>query len=241
MKVLLSPLLACMMPMLFANTLPQGWHWYNVPVTTTQPSISNLTPTEQLKVIQQGYDEAKAQAILYPTESNVTLYLEMQQFMTDHASDFAAMWPEVLLDHPELNYHITHPTEQAVSQAINGQKTSDEVTAVQALAAQNGILFFYRGNQQIDQEMAQNIANFAKTYNIAVLPVSVDGNVLTSIFQNSKVDHGEAAKLGIQYFPAVILFNDQTKKVQPIAYGYLAQDELLQQFLLVYSNFKAEF
>lgn len=245
MRRMLILLLVFMLPHLYADVspYPEGWHWYNVPAvpgSQETPSIKNLTPLQQLKIIQQGMDEAKARATLYPTEANVTAYYEMQAFALDQSSAFAAMTPKMLLDHPALNYQITHPTEQAIVHEVNGQKTTDEVSAVKALAATNGILFFYRGKQLIDQQMAQNVKNFATAYNIAILPVSVDGTILP-VMTNSQVDHGEAAAMGIQYFPAVVLFNDETHTIQPVAYGYLAQDELLQQFLLVYTHFKAEF
>lgn len=57
-------------------------------------------------------------------------------------------------------------------------QTRDQQTrqgAVEQLAQQYGLFYFYRGSDPIDVQMAGVVADFAKTNGLSLIPVSVDG------------------------------------------------------------------
>lgn len=228
------------------DSSPVGWHWYNYvdsPLPDQQqeqPNVNKLTPTQTLEIIQKGYQEALNAAVINPTEQNVAQYLAMQGWIANQSAAFAGMYPKALLDNPQLDNRIQNPTEQMATQLIGEQRSTNAQAAVKKIAASNGILFFYRGGNRIDESMCQVVSLFAKANQIAIIPVSVDGQVSAS-FPDSRIDSGQAQNLGIQYFPATILVNTQTRQVQPLAYGFKTQDELLQQFLLIANNFRASY
>jgi conjugal transfer pilus assembly protein TraF len=141
------------------------------------------------------------------------------------------------LDDPALDPHIENPTEQMATQMRGQQMNQDQQKALQALAAQNGILFFYRGGNPMDELMCKVMQQFVSIYHIALIPVTVDGQV-SAAFPKSRQDEGQSNKLGIAYFPAIILVNPSTGAIQPVAYGFLSQDELLKRFLLIAHHFK---
>lgn len=220
---------------------PVGWHWYNTPLSQAadqnQQNLSSLNPTQKLEVIQKGYKEALDAAVINPTEQNVAQYLEIQEWIEKQSALFAAAHPKVLLDYPQLDSHIQNPTEQIATQLVGQQLHSDQQAALKQIAATNGILFFYRGGNQMDELMCQVVSQFAQANQIAIIPVSIDGQI-SEFFPNSRTNNGEAQALGLKYFPATILINPETHQAQPVAYGFLSQDELMQRFLLIANNFK---
>lgn len=78
---------------------------------------------------------------------------------------------------------------------------------------------------------------FSKEHNVALLPVTVDGKISTA-FAASHTDNGQAEKLGIKYFPALILVDPKNQKVQPLHYGFIAGSELRRRFLQIATNFQ---
>ena len=240
---------SCFASTVFADvedSSPIGWHWYDYtdsplsPVTKKQPYLSDLTPTQAVKIIKDGTQEALNAAVLDPSEQNVMQYLAMQKWVTDQSSQFAAQYPKVLLDDPALDPHIQNPTEQMATQMMGQQMNQDQQKALKTLAAQNGVLFFYRGGNSMDELMCKVMAQFVSIYQIAIIPVTVDGQV-SAAFPNSRQDEGKSAKLGISYFPAIMLVNPATDAIQPVAYGFLSQDELLKRFLLIANHFKPSY
>ena len=123
-----------------------------------------------------------------------------------------------------------------------GVKVSDEIRekkeqiAIHALSKNHGLLYFYRGANAYDKKASSIISDFAKRYQFKLIPVSVDG-IVDSLFPNSKTGKTEANKLGIRFYPALILVHPKTKKTQPVSYGILTQDMLARQFFLVATDF----
>ncbi|MDV1782697.1 conjugal transfer protein TraF, partial [Escherichia coli] len=70
-----------------------------------------------------------------------------------------------------------------------------EPDIMQKLAEHYGIMFFYRGQDPIDGQLAQVINGFRDTYGLSVIPVSVDG-VINPLLPDSRTDQGQAQRLG---------------------------------------------
>lgn len=226
-----------------------GWHWYNE-INEIYPkdkkvknnrrdegSKKEKTAMVQMVMLRHAVQEAKAKAILYPTEENMRSYLIMQNFVTGQAGMFTRIWKKTLLDYPELDYSVLHPTQNNAQHILNAEIGKRELEAIRSFSGRYGLLFFYRGNNALDQELAPTIEGFSKENNISLIPVSIDGKSL-EVFGASHADNGQAAKLGIKYFPALILVDPKSQKVLPLNYGFISDSDLRRRFLQVATDFQ---
>ena len=71
---------------------------------------------------------------------------------------------------------------------------------------------------------------FAARHGLDVLAVSLTGGPLEG-WPEAVPDNGRAAKLGLAGtpVPAVVLFDTQTKKVLPVGFGVMAEDQLAER------------
>ena len=191
----------------------------------------------QMSILRQAVREAKAKAILYPTVENMKSYLILQNFVTNQAGLFTKVWKKTLLEYPELDYSILHPTQNSAQHIIYAENSRKEKEAIRAFGEKYGLFFFYRGNNKLDQALAPIIYGFSKENNIFLIPISVDGRLI-NIFESNHINNGQAEKLGIKYFPALILVDPKNQKILPINYGFISDSELHRRFLQVATEFK---
>lgn len=65
--------------------------------------------------------------------------------------------------------------------------------------------------------------------------------VLLNAAVSSRTDQGQAQRLGVKYFPAMMLVDPKQGSVRPLSYGFISQDDLAKQFLNVSEDFKPNF
>jgi conjugal transfer pilus assembly protein TraF len=226
-----------------ASLLDQGWHWYNdpqeEPAEETVPSPV-LTAPQQMLELQKQTKAALHTAILYPTVANVARYLKFQHFWTGQAGKFSQATQQTLLAQPDLDYNLQHSHYNSTVKTQLAADKQQQAGAIQALAARYGVLFFYRGGQALDNQMVPVIKAFSQQHRIALLPVAVDG-ARSRLLPGSRPDNGQAARLGIRHFPALILVAPQEDQVQALAYGFITQDDLARRFLNVATGFAPRF
>lgn len=227
------------------SAYPVGWHWYNEPIAAQSdkkhiPDFSKMTAKEQIDIFKKGFEEARERATLYPTIANVKAYQDLQKFTGDQASKFAGVWQQALVEYPELDYRVDHPMATAANQITSQELNQKQAQAIHQIADTNGILFFYRGNNPLDLLMSKIVSDFISQYGIAVIGISIDGKV-SPYFPNSKINHGQAERLGLKALPAVIVVNPQSGKSQPVSYGFLAESDLATRFLDVATEFKSRY
>ena len=58
---------------------------------------------------------------------------------------------------------------------------------------------------------------------------------------NPDTDGLTAQRLGVKYFPAMMLVDPKQGSVRPLSYGFISQDDLAKQFLNVSEDFKPNF
>ena len=236
--ILLSIIILIPMP-IFAEAI--GWHWYNEiyeakEKQVNEKPIKKQTAEEEMIKLRETVREAKSKAILYPTEENVSDYITLQNLVAKKAAVFSSMWQKVLLDFPELSYAVLHPTENNAQHVLYEQDRQRENQAIAVYREKYGLFFFYRGDNLLDQELAPTIAAFSKENQISLIPIAIDGKILPS-FVDGVIDKGQAKKLGIKYFPALILVDPKSQAVQPLNYGFISLDELRHRFLQVATGF----
>lgn len=230
----------------FANDA--GWQWYNDPIKEVPPDEKTITPPpampmdimEKLAKLQAQTKRAMYEAILYPSVPNFVKYFQMQNYWTQQAGLFSMSAKKAMLEHPELDYNLQYSHYNGTVKKQLSADYAEQRKAIETLSQRYGVMFFYRGKEPIDGQLAQVIKNFRDTYKLSVIPVTVDG-VINPLLADSRYNQGQAEQLGIKYFPAMMLVDPKRGSVKPLSYGFISQDDLAKQFLTVSTNFKPNF
>ncbi|HFL1539354.1 TPA: type-F conjugative transfer system pilin assembly protein TraF [Enterobacter asburiae] len=230
-----------------AQAKDEGWQWYN---ESLRPREAETKPAprqpaspdvlQKLATLQSETKKALYEAILYPGVDNFVKYFRLQNYWTQQAGLFSMSAKQAMLAHPELDYNLQHSHYNGTVRNQLAADQAEQRRAIETLSKRYGILFFYRGQEPIDGQLAQVIKNFRETYRLSVIPVSVDG-VINPVLADSRPDGGQAARLGIRHFPAMMLVDPRSGDVRPLSYGFISQDDLARQFLNVSTGFKPEF
>lgn len=227
-----------------------GWHWYDDPVEEkieeVKPSQSDTAPpstvsaTDEMKVLQKILEEAKNKAVLYPTEENIVNYVEMQNQVMNNSRDFAKGWQSMLLNHPELNFQVSHPTNQIGRQVYLDQKSDAQDQSIHEFFKDKGLYFFFRSTCPYCQKFAPILKDFADKYQITVLPISLDGIGLRE-FPDFKTDQGQAQKFNVTVEPSLFVVDPKLGKAIPVSYGLMSEDALQQRIYDIATQFNGEF
>jgi conjugal transfer pilus assembly protein TraF len=208
-----------------------GWHWYDDP-RLDEKSIENdpPDPVTEIKTVRKALEVALDEALLNPTAQHVQHYITLQNQWSERASQFARMWQWVLLQHPTLDYSITHPTNQVGRLVYLDHLSQSQETAIKTLTQQNGLFFFYRSNCPYCQRFAPIVKSFSERYHMPVVPITTDGIKLLE-FPNSRLDQGHAEQFQVKVEPALFTVNPYTHQAIPVAYGLISESDLRQRIL----------
>ncbi|EBP0522001.1 type-F conjugative transfer system pilin assembly protein TraF [Salmonella enterica] len=224
-----------------------GWQWYNEPLKTTDPDPQPTPqPPQQMDILQkqaalqQATKKALAEAIMYPSVPAFVKYFRLQNYWTQQAGLFSMSAKKAILEHPELDYNLQFSHYNGTVKNQLAADYAEQRKAISAIAQHFGVMFFYRGREPIDGQLVQVLSNFRETYGLSVISVSVDG-VVNPLLPDSRVDQGQAERLGVKYFPAMMLVDPKSGQVKPLSYGFISQDDLAKQFLYVSNDFKPNF
>jgi len=224
----------------------EGWHWYEDPseevekleekeVAKKEEAAPN-DPVIQMKALRTTIERALDKAILYPNDSNVRDYITLQNRLSNQASLFANVWQKVLLENPNLNYSLVHPTNTLAKQVdLDNQHTREE-EAIAKLAKEGGLFFFYSSSCSYCRKFAPMLKNFANKYKISIIPITLYGQFLPE-FPNSEIDKGQASKFNITMEPSLFAVNPYTGKAYPVSQGLISEYDLRKRILDISQNF----
>jgi conjugal transfer pilus assembly protein TraF len=215
----------------FWETPAEGWHWYReTEENSTDNEKSGLDPIQKMSVLQEQVKQSLDLAILNPTVDNVRNYITLQNQIGERAQRFSEVWRTVLLNFPELDFSLQHPTNGMAKQIYLDQNHQQEDAAIQKLAAHSGLFFFYRSTCPYCQRFAPIVKDFSQRYHLTVIPITTDGISLPD-FPGSRTDQGQAARLKVTMEPALFTVDPQNHRIIPVSYGLLSEDELRQRLL----------
>lgn len=224
-----------------------GWQFYNLPKKAKpkkselpQPQMLQAMPLsdlEQMKYLQKQLEETKATAIMKPTPENVARYKVYQDYFVEKSTQFSSAWEAMLLKFPQLDYNIKNSFYNATAPIKAVEERKAQSDAIQWVNQQYGVFFFYRGNEPLDNKLAEIVKSFGEQYGLSIIPISIDGKMASS-YPQSKLDNGQAMAMGIKHFPALFLVNPKKNEYKPLAYGFITQDDLARRVLNVVTNFK---
>jgi len=213
----------------------EGWFWYQDPpppreeAAQAQPEAPvRDDPVAVLEAFRRRLDTARARAILEPTEDNVKAYLELNQLALARAGDFAQAWQRVVWTTPGLDYSLAHPVNDQAVQVFNDEKVRMLDRFLRKAAARYGMFFFFSESCPYCRRFAPVLRDFADTYGFRVVPVSLDGGALPE-FPNPRRNAAIAARLRVDTVPAVFLVEPRTRKIRPVAFGYVGWSELARR------------
>ncbi|GLT20480.1 conjugal transfer protein TraF [Vibrio zhanjiangensis] len=233
-------------PNLLAQT-PPGWRFYNEPIApkvqpkpkpTPAPSAPQkvMSATEQLAWFHKEWNEAKAAAMIDPhNEEKLHRLLTLNRYITEQTSVTEMTFKKLLAENPELSYTKDHPTEQSARKVyLSKLKDKHERKVTEMMRLGWGLFFVYDSTDTLAMTLAPSIQQFADRYQLDLLGVSNDGAFSKDIRDN-RANHG---KFKVKHLPALLLVNPKTGQTKPLAYGFIAQSQLLRRFYNVATDFK---
>ncbi|MDF1756923.1 MAG: type-F conjugative transfer system pilin assembly protein TraF [Legionellaceae bacterium] len=210
---------------------PVGFLWYNLPkIEKKQPQtgvpFNNLSYTDKDAVLKYYTIEALHKVRFTHSIEDERVFLALQDFWLKEASIHGKVNQKALLKYPEYDFSVNHPTSNLGTKLHDSIDKITKRKVIKELAKNTGLLFFYRANNLIDQKQIPILKDFCKSYNFSLIPVSVDGAKSPQL-PDTRIDKGQAASLGVRYFPAILLVNPNNNKTIPVAFGLTTQDVLV--------------
>jgi conjugal transfer pilus assembly protein TraF len=223
---------------IFADIKP-GFLWYNLPpkevkITPKEKTIpfKSLSFQQRDKVLHYLTMEALHKARQTHDVKDMERFLEYQTYWLNEASVFQHNFQYALLRKPDYDFTVKNPVS-AIGTTLNEQRKSIyREKSISNLTQQYGLLFFYEGRSPYSEKQSYVLKDFAARYHFNYIPVSVDGVVLPTL-PSSRVDKGQAQKLKIHTFPAMVLVEPKTGKSMPVAHGFVTQDYLTENFEVI--------
>ncbi len=119
------------------------------------------------------------------------------------------------------------------------EEKKEQSRAIETLSKQYGLFYFYRGGNAYDQAMAESVQDLANQYNISLIGFPVDGQAL-AVIKNNHTHTNQMQSLGVKALPALFLVDPIHKKSHPLAYGFIAQDDVKKHYVDIATNFGRE-
>lgn len=246
-RVILSLMIGALSLSVYANSEPPGFLWYNLPKEpVSKPEkksknipFSKLSYSQRDEILSFWTMEALHRARQTKSVEDMRTFLALKNYWLSESSEFSSLFQKTMLLHPELDYNVTHPTSSIGTKLLDEQRQLKRDFKIKQLSKSHGLLFFYRGNSPYDRKQIPIIHELANRYGLYVMPVSIDGKGLDA-FDNALVDRGQADKLDVHFFPALILVNPKSGSHSPVAFGLTTEDVLQKRLYDVATNFKGE-
>ena len=219
-----------------------GWHFYcdrkddppaaeSAPVPPTPPSAGNeQSAMERIEAMRKALEEARAEAILDPTPAKVTAYLRLQQETLQRAAAFSDAFRRTVWATPELDYTLRRPVGALAKQVWSDQRRQNRDAALARLGERYGLIYLGHAGCAGCKVFGPLLRAFAKRHGLDVLAVSLTGEALEG-WPEAVPDNGRAARLGLGNapVPALVLFDAQTKRVVPVGFGVMAEDQMAER------------
>ena len=200
------------------------------PKTQTKPSAEPQPLSSAW--LKQNLEHYLNQAIDDPSPENVAAFYYLQRVMMDKAERFTNAARYVVMSDPQLDETVRRPVATYAANEANHQASMVAERALKAIAAQAGILFFFRSDCPYCHVQAPILAMLENAYGFKIYPVSLDGLPMpNSFFSQFKRDNGQAAMLGVEQTPALFLMKPP-KQIVPLAQGALSLEEITGRILL---------
>ena len=220
-----------------------GWHFYcdrqeerqpdppSAPPTPTLPdTVDTPSATERILELRRALEEARAEAILDPTPAKVTAYLRLQQEALQRAAAFSDAFRRTVWATPELDYTLKRPVGALAKRVWSNERRQARDAALASLKDRYGLIYLGHAGCAACRVFGPLLRAFAARHGLDVLAVSLTGDPLEG-WPEAVADNGRAARLGLgdAPVPALVLFDTATKRVLPVGFGVMAEDEMAER------------
>ena len=217
-----------------------GWHFYcdreeAEPAPAQPPSEppaarESQSATERIMELRRALEEARAEAILDPTPAKVAAYLRLQQETLQRAAVFSDAFRRTVWATPELDYTLKRPVGALAKQVWSDERRQARDAALARLGERYGLIYLGHAGCASCKVFGPLLRAFAMRHGLDVLAVSLTGEALEG-WPEAVADNGRAARLGLGNapVPALALFDTATKRVLPVGFGVLAEDEMAER------------
>ena len=221
-----------------------GWHFYcdreeerqeAEPPPAQPPSGSpaagdSQSATERILELRRALEDARAEAILDPTPTKVTAYLRLQQETLQRAAAFSDAFRRTVWASPDLDYTLKRPVGALAKQVWSDERRQARDTALARLKDRYGLIYLGHAGCAGCKVFGPLLRAFAMRHGLDVLAVSLTGAALEG-WPEAVADQGRAARLGLGNapVPALVLFDIATKRVLPVGFGVMAEDEMAER------------
>jgi conjugal transfer pilus assembly protein TraF len=210
----------------------RGFLWYAPPKPTpTEPKPQEKKSYDAFTNKELGAEIERLLALAVEQQSPeaVKRYLFLQQYAMDRASRFSDVFRRTVWSTPELDYSLrSRPTNAMAIASYDSERDGKRRLASETLSQTHGVFFFFRGNCTYCHQLAPILKLYQRHYGVEVFPISLDGTTLAE-FPDAKADNGAAQNLHITTVPAIFLADKRTGKVQPLGYGVMSLEELVNR------------
>ena len=219
-----------------------GWHFYcdrmeeperAEPAPAPPPADTGQSATERIEAMRKALEEARAEAIMNPTTGNVTAYLRLQRESLAKAAAFSDAFRRTVWATPDLDYTLRRPVGALAKQVWSDERRVARDAALSRLGERYGLIYLGHAGCAACKVFGPLLRAFATRHGLDVLAVSLTGEALEG-WPEAVVDNGRAARLGLgggpgrspAPVPALVLFDTVTKRVVPVGFGVMAEDEM---------------
>ena len=228
---------------------PLGWHFYcdsgrrgqsrNRAATAAVAAGLGIaappeTATARILEMRRALEETRAAAILDPSPENVTAYLRLQQEALQRAAAFSDSFRRTVWATPELDYTLKRPVGALAKHVWSDRRRAEREAALATLSERYGLIYLGHADCGGCRVFGPLLRAFALRYRLDVLAVSMSGAALEG-WPEAVADNGRAARLGLDGspLPAVVLYDTKTKRVLPVAFGVVAEDQLAERIFVL--------
>ena len=227
-----------------------GWHFYcdreeerqeAEPPPAQPPSGSpaagdSQSATERILALRRALEEARAEAILDPTPEKVATYLRLQQETLQRAAVFSDAFRRTVWASPDLDYTLKRPVGALAKQVWSDERRQARDAVLARLGDRYGLIYLGHAGCAGCKVFGPLLRAFAMRHGLDVLAVSLTGAALEG-WPEAVADNGRAARLGLGNapVPALVLFDTKTKRVLPVGFGVMAEDEMAERIFALTS------
>ena len=219
-----------------------GWHFYcdrkeerqeaDPPPEQPVPQSSEATTsaTDRIMELRRALEEARAEAILDPTPEKVATYLRLQQETLQRAAVFSDAFRRTVWATPDLDYTLKRPVGALAKRVWSDERRQARDAALARLGERYGLIYLGHADCTGCKVFGPLLRAFAMRHGLDVLAVSLTGAALEG-WPEAVADNGRAGRLGLGNapVPALVLFDTKTRRVLPVGFGVLAEDEMAER------------
>jgi conjugal transfer pilus assembly protein TraF len=218
-----------------------GWHFFCDTKKREDPKITPEQAQKQLQQIQEDIEQAKAQAVIYPTEENISKYLELQNQIMERSVKFAHVWQNVLRARPDLDYRVVNPQSNIGNEARYAIAEAEKLKILKNLHERYGLFYFYRSDCPYCIKFSPIIKSFGEYYGITIMPITING-ITTDEWPESRHGMEHIRNLGMEGkpVPALILFDNLKKQHHPVSFGLIPASDIEDRLVTVINNIENE-